>query len=163
MYSVKGKKEYQIEKTDGQWTINGKPFDFNISKEDSENFTILSDDKAYQAEIESISEDRKEVVIKVNHVPYTLQIKDRLDLLVEGMGMNNIAGKKSEDLKAPMPGMILEVQVKKGDFVEKGQNLIILEAMKMENIIKAGHDGEIKEVLVEKGKSVEKNQVLIRF
>lgn len=65
-----------------------------------------------------------------------------------------------EKISAPMPGTILDVKVKVGDSVKKGQVLMILEAMKMENEIMAGCDGKITSVTVSKGASVETGTVL---
>jgi biotin carboxyl carrier protein len=66
-------------------------------------------------------------------------------------------------LKAPMPGLVLEVRVKVGDSVKKGDPLLVLEAMKMENILKSPADGIIQKVHVQKSAAVEKNQTLINF
>ena len=66
-------------------------------------------------------------------------------------------------IKAPIPGLITRVLVQVGDQVEAGQPILVLEAMKMENIIKCPGDGTVKTVNVKKGDSVEKNQVLIGF
>jgi biotin carboxyl carrier protein len=62
-----------------------------------------------------------------------------------------------------MPGMVLSILVKEGDEVKKGDTLLILEAMKMENSLKASADGQVKKVVAVKGTAVEKNQVLIQF
>jgi biotin carboxyl carrier protein len=66
-------------------------------------------------------------------------------------------------LKAPMPGLVIEYFVKEGDEVQAGDKLMILEAMKMENVIKATGEGKIKKLVVTKGNTVEKNQLLIEF
>ena len=79
------------------------------------------------------------------------------------MGLDNLAVKKVNDVKAPMPGMVLNILVKEGDEVKKGDALIILEAMKMENILKSPSDGHIKKIAINKGVAVEKNQILIQF
>ncbi len=71
--------------------------------------------------------------------------------------------KTDQTLKAPMPGLVVNVQVKPGDRVAKGQPLIVVEAMKMENIIKAGHAGVIKAIHVQAGASVEKGDSLLEF
>jgi biotin carboxyl carrier protein len=62
-----------------------------------------------------------------------------------------------------MPGLVVEVKVAKGDSVTKGQPLLVIEAMKMENIIKAQGDGTVKEIYVEVGKSVEKAGKMLEF
>ena len=62
-----------------------------------------------------------------------------------------------------MPGMVLNILVAEGQEVKKGEALIILEAMKMENILKSPTDGVIKKIAINKGVAVEKNQILIQF
>ncbi|MDR0834866.1 MAG: biotin/lipoyl-binding protein [Candidatus Symbiothrix sp.] len=64
-------------------------------------------------------------------------------------------------LKSPLPGIILDINVKVGDAVKKGQKVLVLEAMKMENAINADRDGEIKEIIVNKGDSVMEGADLI--
>ena len=77
--------------------------------------------------------------------------------------MNVAVGQKVGDIKAPMPGMVLEVAVTVGQAVEKGDKVLILEAMKMENVIKAAGDGVVKAILVSKVTAVEKGQILIEM
>jgi biotin carboxyl carrier protein len=71
--------------------------------------------------------------------------------------------KKVNDVKAPMPGMVFNVLVSEGQDIKKGDPLIVLEAMKMENVLKSPTDGTVKKIAVTKGVAVEKNQVLIQF
>ena len=66
-------------------------------------------------------------------------------------------------IHAPMPGIIIGLNVKEGDDVKEGETVLILEAMKMENSIKCPKDGVVKSVLVEKGLAVEKNKLLIEL
>jgi len=77
--------------------------------------------------------------------------------------MNASVAGSLKEIKAPMPGLILDLKVAPGDQVQKGDVLLILEAMKMENSIKSPGDGVVKEVKVSLKQSVEKNQVLIQF
>jgi biotin carboxyl carrier protein len=77
--------------------------------------------------------------------------------------MDALATKKVNELKAPMPGLVLDVRVKVGDVIKKGEPLVVLEAMKMENVLKSIADVTIKKIAIEKGNAVEKNQVLIFF
>lgn len=65
------------------------------------------------------------------------------------------------NIKAAMPGTILEIKVDVGDSVTKGQPLLVLEAMKMENDVMAPHDGEVKEIMVSKGASVNSGDALM--
>ncbi len=69
----------------------------------------------------------------------------------------------SKTITAPMPGTILSIKVKQGDTVKKGQLLLMLEAMKMENEIKSGVDGVVASIAVKQGDSVNTGQVLIEI
>jgi biotin carboxyl carrier protein len=69
----------------------------------------------------------------------------------------------SVKVNAPMPGSIYKINVNKGDLVTKGQSLLILEAMKMENEIKSPKDGKVVNVLVAKGQSVNIGQTLVEI
>jgi biotin carboxyl carrier protein len=90
-------------------------------------------------------------------------IQEPIDLLLKEMGMDQAAMQQAEDLKAPMPGLVLDIKVSPGQEVKKGDALLILEAMKMENVLKAPADAKVKNICVDKGQGVEKNQVLIEF
>jgi biotin carboxyl carrier protein len=83
--------------------------------------------------------------------------------LLEKMGISAANAGKVNNIKAPMPGLIITLKVAVGDTVKAGDQLLILEAMKMENILKSPGDGVVKKIKVKKGDSVEKNQVLIEF
>jgi biotin carboxyl carrier protein len=77
--------------------------------------------------------------------------------------MSNGLAAKVKEVKAPMPGLVLDIRVVPGQMVQKGDVLLILEAMKMENAIKSATDGVVKQVKAIKGQSVEKNQLMIVF
>jgi biotin carboxyl carrier protein len=77
------------------------------------------------------------------------------------MGLDLKANKKVEPVKAPMPGMVLKVLVRPGQQIEKGDGLLILEAMKMENVLKANGPATVKSIRVEERTAVEKGAVLI--
>jgi len=124
---------------------------------------VLLENKSYSAEVVAVNYKEKEAELKINGQLYQISIKDEKDALLESLGMELNKTQSVSNLKAPMPGLVLEVQVKAGDKVKKGDCLLILEAMKMENLIKSPLDITIKSVEVNKGDKVEKNQVLIRF
>src|SRR6185295_9045954 len=99
----------------------------------------------------------------INGEKYLIQLRDKFDLLLEKMGMSGVAASKVNVIKAPMPGLIVDLRVKDGDAVKTGDPLLVLEAMKMENIIKSPGDGQVKKVNVKKGDRVEKGQLLIEL
>jgi len=144
-------------------TINSKDFEIDSIDLKDGHFNILKNNKSYNAEIVSFDADEKTYKIKVNGNVYTMKVKDRFDLLLQSMGMDALATKKVNELKAPMPGLVLDVRVKVGDVIKKGEPLVVLEAMKMENVLKSIADVTIKKIAIEKGNAVEKNQVLIFF
>ena len=94
---------------------------------------------------------------------YTVEIKNDLDQLIEEMGLSLGSAQQVNDIKAPMPGLILEVNVKEGDQVKEGDYLLVLEAMKMENTLTAPRDGIVKSISIANGDTVEKNQLLIEM
>ncbi|MEL6924789.1 MAG: biotin/lipoyl-containing protein [Bacteroidota bacterium] len=94
---------------------------------------------------------------------YIVDLADQYDLLVEKMGLSTESLTKVSDVKAPMPGLVLNIKVSPGQEVAAGDVLIILEAMKMENVLKAAGEGVVASVEVDEGQAVDKGQVLIHF
>ena len=107
------------------------------------------------------SETGKELSIAINGKRQTVSVKDDFDELLHKLGMDNLNHKKMNEVKAPMPGLVLRVMVKEGDTIKTGDALLVLEAMKMENIIKATGEGVVKKVVAQIKQAVEKNQVLM--
>ena len=101
--------------------------------------------------------------MKVNNHTYELELEDRFDQLLQQLGMDDLASAAVSQIKAPMPGLVLNVMVEVGQEVGKDESLLILEAMKMENVLKSPAEGKIKSISVNEKESVEKNQILIEF
>ncbi len=137
--------------------------DFDFVKEQDGHFHILKNNKAFRAEVVDANYSNKTFTIKVNGNPYTINIADRFDQLVNQLGLSVVTSQKVSDVKAPMPGLVLEVSVEVGQEVQKGDALLILEAMKMENVIKSAGEGVVKSIHVDQGKAVEKGQLLIEM
>jgi biotin carboxyl carrier protein len=142
-------------------TINGKEQPYDLLATGENTWHLLLNKKSYN--IVLVRQEGKNVFLKVNNRPYTVALNTRLDLLLESMGMADMGKSKVNELKAPMPGLVLEIMAETGAAVKKGDALLILEAMKMENVIKSPADGVVKSISAEKGKTVEKNQLLISF
>lgn len=156
-------KNFEVIKTDESIVINGKPFEWDLVKIADDHFHILHNNKSYRAEVIKADRSTKTFQFKINNTIHTVEVRDKFDLLLEKMGMANGAAAKLNNIKAPMPGLVIDLKVKAGDEVKAGDPLLILEAMKMENILKSPGDGRIRNVKTKKGDSVEKGQVLIEF
>ncbi len=162
MYKVKvDQTEFSVNDENGMFIINDKIFETDILEYNDGKFHILHDNKSYSAEVISFDEDEKSFQLQVNHSVFTVNVQDRFDQLLQEMGIDISADKKVNDIKAPMPGMVLQVLVEDGQAILKGDAIVVLEAMKMENIIKAPADGTVKKVQVKKGAKVEKNEVMV--
>mgnify|MGYP006139085233 CR=1 FL=1 len=146
---------------------------FEVSTQDLQNFDaipvaetqfhVLKDNIPYKAEIISADFISKKYTIKVNNNTYEVAISDALDELIKSMGIERGRTKVVNAIKAPMPGLILEINVSVGQEVKESDPLLILEAMKMENSFLSPRDGVIKSIAVEKGNAVDKGQLLIEF
>ncbi len=143
--------------------VNNKIYEWDLVEIKQNIYHIIKDGKSYNVEILKADFLNKEFTILINGNKYRVKAEDEFDLLLEKMGMNKEVKNLSTQLKAPMPGLIIEIKVVEGQEIKKGDTLLILEAMKMENVLKAPTDGIIKTIKAEKGKTVEKDQVLITF
>ena len=126
-------------------------------------FHLINNNKSFEIKLEKSDFNRKKYVVKVNGNSYDIKISNQLDMLIADMGFSIGSVKKANDIKAPMPGLILSVNVEEGQNVLEGETLLILEAMKMENAISAPKDGIIKAIAVKSGGTVEKGALMIEM
>ena len=154
---------WQVVLEKNQILLNNTPFTWDLLPLTPTSFHILKDGRSYTAELLDIEADTKTFRIKINGNVHTLQVQDRMDLLLASLGMDQALVQKINDIKAPMPGLILDIKVEVGQEVKKGDPILILEAMKMENIIKSPGDGVVSAIKVNVKQNVEKNQVLVLF
>ena len=126
-------------------------------------YHLIYNNTSYNVDLIKMNAEEKTLVLKINSTKFAIKIQDKYDELLKSLGMDNLSSKKISDIKAPMPGMVLNILVEEGVAVKKGDALVVLEAMKMENILKSPNDGVIKKIVASKGRAVEKNEVLIQF
>ncbi len=143
--------------------VNDKPTTFDCKLLPNGKYHVILNNKSFNAEIVEVDRNAKAVVLLIDKRKFSIQIQDDFDLLLSKMGMDKKAGDIISEIKSPMPGLVLDVKVNIGDAVEKGQALMVLEAMKMENVIAAPNDGIVSRIDVNKQDKVDKNQILIRF
>ncbi len=165
--SINGKTnfntEFKIDASSFEGLLNEKLIKGDFVKINPYQYHFLHLGKSYNIDVVKVNNEEKALVLKVNSVKFSLQLKDKYDELLHSLGLDNLAAKKINEVKAPMPGMVLNILVKEGDAVKKGDALLVLEAMKMENILKSPSDGIVKKIAAIKGSAVEKNQLLIQF
>ena len=165
MYKAKvnDKDTIHIEFEKSEWLIKGKKAETDLIKTGNNSFHLILNGNSYRINTSGFSTDEKKGSITVNGNRYDLTIGDKYDQLLKDLGIEQAGGKKAEPIKSPMPGLVLKVNVSAGDEVKEGDQIIILEAMKMENVIKAPADAKVKAVKVNQNDSVEKGHVLIEF
>ena len=156
-------KSFEIDTENDQIIVDNNPLEWDIVKIQEGYYHIIHQNKSYKARVLEVDHEKKLLLLRINNQTITVTLKDKMELLLEKMGIQHTTSKKINHLAAPMPGLILEINVSEGDPIKKGDPLLVLEAMKMENVLKSQGEGVVKALKVKKGESVEKNQVLIQF
>jgi biotin carboxyl carrier protein len=137
-----------------------KVLEINYSKKE---IILSNDSKIFECKILKENSIDQSYIVKINGEISTIRLIKEVEKTIEKLGIQKGSQKNINILKAPMPGLIVDIAVKKSDLVKKGDPVIILEAMKMENILSSPVDGKVKEIKVNPQQTVEKNNILIKF
>lgn len=162
MKAIVDETTFEMQQTEGNWLADTSS-QISIEEISKGKKLILINGQKYEARLLQINKEGKTVTLQLNNKKVTVQMKEPLDDLLHSMGLDAALQTKAQDIKAPMPGLVLDILVSEGQSVEKGEKVLVLEAMKMENAIKAAAGGVVKKVCITKGTAVEKNQVLIEM
>jgi len=154
-----------------QYIVNGRVIegkslnmqDVQLKEEMDGTYLFIVNGKSYHVDEVHLDLDKKTLRCKIDSKLYDLSLVTAFDQMIEGMGFEDASATEVNEVKAPMPGLVFDILIKVGQEVETDEPLMILEAMKMENIIKSPKSGKIKSIRVSKSASVEKNAVLIEF
>ncbi len=161
-------------------TVDGEEFDITLEKRDA-GFWLKCNDSIFTAAADKLAVGK--YLLRIGACASEVDITrngDSLGVFLEGKEMEarvepyslaelrkrtGSASKGSADkiIKAPMPGLVLAVNVRPGDDIVKGATLVVIEAMKMENLIKATHGGRVGEIFISAGKAVDKNEKLLEL
>jgi len=152
-----------------QVIVNGQSFYFSeeeLSQADiiqtrPGHYHIITEQRSVEVACYSIHE--KTLQLEAEGEPYIAVVKTPLDRMLDHMGYNAVSTKVVKEIKAPMPGLVLDISVQEGDVLANGQRVVILEAMKMENSIVMHGEAKVKKVHVVKGQAVDKGQVLVEL
>jgi len=157
-------KPYQVKANEFVFSLNADEINgIDVARLSSNEYSIIKDHQSMTAKV---FEDRafgKKLIVEIEGNSFAVEIKDELDLVLQQMGFGSATNKIIKEIKAPMPGLVLEIAVADGQEVKQGDKILILEAMKMENSIMIHTDARIKKIGVSAGQAVEKGQVLVEL
>ena len=153
-------QEYQVDADfRNEVTIDGKKHKVDLVKLNNGQYSVIFDNDVY--EINVMQQTDSIFTISVYNEMYDLVIEDERARLLKKFTKKEGADKKELIIKAPMPGLVLKIEVEVGQTIFVGSGLVILEAMKMENEIKSTRNGIVKEIKVVEKMAVEKGEVLM--
>lgn len=153
--TVNESREYEFKNSDLE--------KLNLLKRSELKFHVIKKNKSFDVELEKADFNKREYIININSNSYSVKISNDIDQLIKEMGFTVGSSIKANSIKAPMPGIILSVNVEENQEVKEGETLLILEAMKMENAITAPKDGIIKSIFAKSRETVEKGALLIEM
>lgn len=159
--TINNSQKIKVRQEKGVTYVNEKAFSGDLIRLTDSSFKVFSSNKIFSVEI--IKSEHKEIKLKVNGQLLDVKTFDHVDEILDQLGIDASVNQVVKDVKAPMPGSILNVLIKKGDEVKEGDPLLILEAMKMENMLKSPGEGKVQKIHITEKENVEKNQVLISF
>ncbi len=160
---VNDNKQFEIDTKSNKITLNGEMITPDWTQIGEHKYHAIINNQSLTVELGSIDETGKQMSVVINGVKYQVALQNQFDALLKQLGMDKLAAGKVNNIKAPMPGLVLRINVAIGDNIKKGDALLVLEAMKMENVIKAAGDGVVKKINAVEKTAVEKGTVLIEF
>lgn len=146
---------------DGEATLDNEDFEYSLEVLSDQYFHMLLNGKSYSIFLTPTGDHTFHV--SVNGKGTDILVKSERDILLEDYGLEHGGGEGEKSVRAPMPGLVLTTLVSPGDTVKRGDGLLVLEAMKMENEIRSLADGQVKAVHVQAGDAVGKDAVLIEL
>lgn len=162
-YRIKTGKDslYEVEKRGTDLFVDGVKIQADVIQPDEHRLHIILEGKSYSVTLSTFNTEEQTYSLIINGKLVESSVEDPLKELLKAIH----SGKRVSmtELTAPMPGLVREVKVKPGDVVKKGEGIMVLEAMKMENVLKTTGEGVVKEIMVTNGQAVEKGQRLVTF
>jgi biotin carboxyl carrier protein len=131
--------------------------------DDHQFFTLTFKGQKFFGELLENNTESNALTVKINHRVFQIKKKGELDDLISALGLDVPKVRKLKELAAPMPGRIVQIAVSVGQELNLGDEILSLEAMKMENVLKAEGVGTVKAILVQPDQVVEKGSVMIEF
>jgi biotin carboxyl carrier protein len=145
-----GKSVYRVSVEGNEFLVDGK-------KTGRTNYSLIVDDRSFEIEVDNTDDEYR---VLVDGRTYRIHLVDERRMRIGGT-QSGVELEGRQLVSVPMPGKIIAILVAEGDSVEKGQGLVIVEAMKMENEVRSPIAGEIKEIKVKPGDTVDGGAVLV--
>ncbi len=152
-------QRYEIEiDHDGSVLIDGAERDVDFLNLGGSLFSVITENKSLEAVID---DDAGKIAVMMGGRLFEAQVLDERALLL----LQRRGGQRpsSGELHAPMPGLVVQVAVESGQTVEKGETLVILESMKMQNELKSPVAGIVGAIQAQAGQAVDKNALLVEI
>ena len=156
--SLNGKKNQLNFLSESKVIYNGEELDFEIFETVNNVYFLRIAEKLYN--FTCTHKNNENIVLFSQSEKFELTVRTSLQERASEVLAQKLSSHHHSEVKAPMPGMILKLKKKKGDEVNHGEAVMILEAMKMENEIRSVNKGIIKDIYVKEGAAVEKGTVL---
>jgi acetyl/propionyl-CoA carboxylase alpha subunit len=167
------KKSNDMTQINTAYKVKANEFEFSFTKEEIDaadlvqrspvEFNLLKDHRSVNVKLVETDRTARKLTIEVEGESFDIEIKEELDQMLEKMGFGAVSNRHIKELKAPMPGLVLEIAVTEGQAVTEGEKILILVAMKMENSIMIHTNATIKRIAVSAGQAVEKGQLLVEL
>lgn len=153
-------KEFIVEIVDERHiTVNGKTYQIDFESVSGQPvYSLIADGKSHESYV-ARGDDSWQVLLRGRLYPVT--VEDEREKRLRSAAGGGVAESGDFHLKAPMPGLVVAVPVEDGQDVQKGQVLLVLESMKMQNELKSPRDGKVSRIKVRAGESVEQKQTLL--
>jgi acetyl/propionyl-CoA carboxylase alpha subunit len=153
-------KQYLVEVIDEKHvSVDGKIYNVDFESVSGQPvFSMIVDGKSYEAYVQE-GDDNWQVLMRGRLYP--VKVEDEREKRLRAAGGAGVTETGEFHLKAPMPGLVITVLVTEGQEVKRGQVLLILESMKMQNELKSPRDGRVNRIRVKPGESVEQRQALL--
>ncbi len=156
-----GERVFELRFEGGTLLLDEEPTDYTFERLADGFYALRIDGRSLPVVIEPAGGDAVRVTLRGRAT--TVRVQDETDLLLERFGLEEDAGAAEREIRAPMPGLVLNVLVEPGREIREGEGLLVLEAMKMENELRASAPGTVQAVHVEAGEAVDKNALLIEL
>jgi biotin carboxyl carrier protein len=156
-----GDRTFDLDLDGGTVTVDGEAAEARLHRLGPHSFHLLLDARSYVFTAERA--DAQTVRVTFGGRTTAVRLKSERDLLLERLGIADDTAAGVSELRAPMPGLVLQVLAEPGQHVEAGAGLVVLEAMKMENELRAEAPGTVATVHVAPGGAVGKGDLLVSF